>query len=123
MTVNFKFECVLNLHNKNSYITYIEKESIDEENAFKRSLVQINKNDIKSISKTSDGYAVIIRKSINPPITTIESYDEIIDTLQKVNLAQDIMHKNKVYIFDDFEVDTDELNVCNGWDKLNDKNI
>ena len=120
MTVNFKFEYVLNLHNKHSYITDIERDGVDEEVAFRRSLVQIKKGDVKSVTKTSDGSAIIVRKSINPPLTTIESYDEILDTMQKANLALDIMRQEKIYIFDDFEVDSDELNVCNTWNALKD---
>jgi hypothetical protein len=34
MTVKFKFDYVLNLHNKHSYITAIEKDGIKEEIAF-----------------------------------------------------------------------------------------
>ena len=91
-----------------------------EEIAYKRSLVQINKGDIKSITKTKDGAATIIRKSINPPLTTIEDYDEILDTIQNANLALDIMHQEKVFIFDNFVVDSDELNVCNNWSEMKD---
>lgn len=120
MTVNFKFEYVLNLHNKHSYIAAIEKDGVEEDIAYRRSLVQIKKGDIKSVTKTSDGSAVIIRKSINPPLTTIEDYDEILDTIQKANLALDIMRQEKIYMFDDFEVDGDELNVCEDWHSLKD---
>lgn len=120
MTVNFKFEYVLNLHNKHTYINAIEKDGVDDDVAFRRSLVQISKYDIKSITKTSDGSAVITRKSINPPLTTIEDYNEILDVMEKANLAQDIMHQEKIYIFDNFEVDSDELNVCNTWNVLRD---
>jgi predicted RNase H-like nuclease (RuvC/YqgF family) len=120
MTVNFKFEYVLNLHNKHSYIAAIEKDGVEEDIAYRRSLVQIKKGDIKSVTKTSDGSAVIIRKSINPPLTTIEDYDEILDTIQKANLALDIMRQEKIYMFDDFEVDGDELNVCEAWHSLKD---
>lgn len=115
MTVNFKFEYVLNLHNKHTYINAIEKDGLDDDTAFRRSLVPIKKGDIKSITKSSDGSAVIVRKSINPPLTTVEDYDEILDTMQKANLAMDIMHQERIYIFDDFEVDDDELNVCENW--------
>lgn len=121
MTVKFKFDYVLDLHNRQSYITAIERDGIDEELAYKKSLVQINKGDIKSITKNNDGTATIIRKSINPPLTTIEDYDEILDTIQNANLALDIMHQEKVFIFDDFVVDTDELNVCNTWNALKDE--
>lgn len=120
MTVKFKFDYVLDLHNRQSYITDIERDGIDEELAYKRSLVQINKGDIKSITKTKNGAAIIIRKSINPPLTTVEDYDEILDAIQNANLALDIMHQEKVYIFDDFVVDTDELNVCNNWSEMKD---
>lgn len=120
MTVNFKFEYVLNLHNKHSYINAIERDGVEEDIAYKRSLVQVSKYDIKSITKSSDGSAVIIRKSINPPLTTVEDYDEILDTMQKANLAMDIMRQERIYIFDDFEVDDDELNVCEDWSTLKD---
>jgi hypothetical protein len=120
MTVNFKFEYVLNLHNKHSYINAIERDGVEEKIAYKRSLVQVSKYDIKSITNTSDGSAVIIRKSINTPLTTVEDYDEILDTMQKANLAMDIMQQERIYIFDDFEVDDDELNVCEDWSALKD---
>ena len=120
MTVKFKFDYVLDLHNRQSYITAIEKDGVEEEVAYKQSLVPINKGDIKSITKNKDGSATIIRKSINPPLTTIEDYDEIIDTIQNANLALDIMHQEKVFIFDDFVVDSDELNVCNNWSEMKD---
>ena len=51
----------------------------------------------------------------------IESCDEIFNTIQKANFAVDIMHKEKVYIFDDFEVDDDELNVCESWNAIRDE--
>jgi hypothetical protein len=54
-------------------------------------------------------------------LTAIEDYDEVIDTLQKANLALDIMRQEKVYIFDDFEVDDDELNVCEFWSTIRDE--
>ena len=120
MTVKFKFDYVLDLHNRQSYITAIERDGVEEEVAYKRSLVQINKGDIKTITKNKDGSSTIIRKSINPPLTTIEDYDEILDTIQNANLALDIMYQEKVYIFDDFVVDTDELNVCNNWSEMKD---
>lgn len=120
MTVKFKFDYVLDLHNRQSYITAIERDGIEEELAYKRSLVQINRGDIKSITKTKDGAASIIRKSINPPLTTVEDYDEILDAIQKANLALDIMCQEKIFIFDDFEVDSDELNICDAWSALND---
>lgn len=122
MTVKFKLDYVLNLHDRNSYINAIERNGINEEIAFKRSLVQINKGDIKSITKTSDGSAVIMRKDKSAGLlTTVEDYDDIIDNMQKANLALDIMRQEKVYIFDDFEVDDDELNVCESWSAIRDE--
>ena len=121
MTVKFKFDYVLNLHNKNSYINYIERDGLEEEIAFKRSLFQINRVDIKSITKTSDGSAIIMMKNKEGLLTTVEDYDEVIDTMQKANLALDIMRQEKVYIFDDFEVDDDELNVCESWSAIRDE--
>ena len=120
MTVKFKFDYVLDLHNRQSYITAIEKDGVEEEVAYKQSLVPINKGDIKSITKNKDGSATIIRKSINPPLTTVEDYDEIHDAIQNANLALDIMHQEKVFIFDNFVVDSDELNVCNNWSEMKD---
>lgn len=120
MTVKFKFDYVLNLHNRNSYINYIEKDGVEEEIAFKRSLFQLNKGDIKSITKTSDGSAIIMMKNKEGLLTTVEDYDEVIDTIQKANLALDIMRQEKVYIFDDFVVDDDELNVCESWSAIRD---
>lgn len=120
MTVKFKFDYVLDLHNRQSYITAIEKDGVEEEVAYKQSLVPINKGDIKSITKNKDGSATIIRKSINPPLTTVEDYDEIQDAIQNANLALDIMHQEKVFIFDNFVVDSDELNVCNNWSEMKD---
>lgn len=111
MTVKFKFDYVLNLHNKHTYITTIERYGIDEDKAFKLSLDQVNRCDILAINKESDGTATILMKNSLPPISTIEGYDEILDTIQNANLAIDMMHKEKVYMFDDFVVDDDELNV------------
>ena len=112
MTVKFKFDYVLNLHNKHTYITAIERDGIDKEKAFKLSLVQINRCDIMAINKKSDGTSTILMKNSLPPISsTVEGYDEILDAIQNANLAVDMMHKEKVFIFDDFEVDDDELNV------------
>ena len=119
MTVKFMFDYVLNLHNRNTYIIAIEKHGYNEGVAFKQSLVQVNRLDIKSINKASDGAAVIIFKTNTPPLKTVEEYDEVIDTMQKANIALDIMRKDKVYIFDDFEVDDDELNICNDLGNLN----
>ena len=118
MTVKFKFDYVLNLHNRNTYITAIEKDGDKEEIAFKRSLVQVNRLDIKSIDKSSDGAAVLIMKTNTPPLKTVEEYDEVIDTIQKANKALSIMQKEKIYLFDGFEVDDDELNIVEGWDEL-----
>ena len=115
MEVKFKFDYVLNLHNRNTYITAIERDGDKEEVAFKRSLVQVNRLDIKSIEKTSDGAAVLIMKTNMPPLKTVEDYDEVIDTIQRANIALDIMQKEKVYMFDGFDVDTDELAIIDGW--------
>lgn len=115
MEVKFKFDYVLNLHNRNTYITAIERDGDKEEVAFKRSLVQVNRLDIKSINKSSDGAAVLIMKTNTPPLKTVEEYDEVIDTIQRANIALDIMQKEKVYIFDGFNVDADELAIIDGW--------
>lgn len=115
MEVKFKFDYVLNLHNRNTYITAIERDGDKEEVAFKRSLVQINRLDIKSIEKSSDGAAVLIMKTNMPLLKTVEDYDEVIDTIQRANIALDIMQKEKVYMFDGFDVDTDELTIIDGW--------
>ena len=115
MTVKFKFDYVLNLHNRNTYITSIERDGDKEDVAFKRSLVQVNRLDIKSIDKTSDGAAVLIMKTNTPPLKTVEEYNEVIDTIQRANIALDIMQKEKVYIFNDFDVDTNELAIIDGW--------
>jgi hypothetical protein len=106
---------VLNLHNRNTYITAIERDGDKEEVAFKRSLVQVNRSDIKSIDKTSDGAAVLIMKTNTSPLKTVEEYNEVIDTIQRANIALEIMQKEKVYMFDGFEVDTDELSIIDGW--------
>ena len=118
MTVKFKFDYVLNLHNRNIYILAIERDGMNEDMAYKKSLVQINRLDIKSINKTSDGAAVLIMKNNTPQLKTIETYDEVIDTIEKANTALNIMQKDKVYIFDNFEVDSDELIVVEGWSQL-----
>lgn len=115
MEVKFKFDYVLNLHNRNTYITAIERDGDKEEVAFKRSLVQVNRSDIKSIDKTSDGAAVLIMKTNTSPLKTVEEYNEVIDTIQRANIALEIMQKEKVYMFDGFEVDTDELSIIDGW--------
>ena len=121
MTVKFKFDYVLNLYDKNSYIHAIENDGVDKNVAFDRSLVQVNRGDIKSITKGSDDSSVIILKRTSQPLKAIESCDEIFNTIQKANFAVDIMHKEKVYIFDDFEVDDDELNVCDSWNAIRDE--
>lgn len=118
MRVKFNFDYVLNLHSRISYITAIERDGVDEDVAFKRSSVQVNRYDIKSITRTTEGAAVITTKKAGSPIITVEDYDEILDTMEKANLAIDIMHKEKVYIFDNFVVDDDELKVCDGWKEL-----
>ena len=115
MEVKFKFDYVLNLHNRNTYITAIERDGDKEEVAFKRSLVQVNRLDIKSINKSSDGAAVLIMKTNTPPLKTVEEYNEVIETIQKANIALEIMRKEKVYMFDGFNVDTDELAIVYGW--------
>ena len=120
MTVKFKFDYVLDLHNRQSYITAIERDGVDEETAYKRSLVQVNKGEIKSVTKTKGGYAIVTLKKNVPTITTVEDYEEILDVIQNANLAVDIMHQEKVYIFDGWEVDTDDLNVCNNWSEMKD---
>ena len=118
MTVKFNFDYVLNLHSRISYISAIERDGVNEDVAYKRSSVQVNRYDIKSITRTSEGAAVIITKKAGSPIITVEDYDEILDTMEKANLAIDIMYKEKIYIFDNFVVDDDELKVCDGWKEL-----
>lgn len=121
MTVNFKFNYTINIHDKHRYVNYIEKDGLKEEVAFKRSSMQINKDDIKAVNRSSDGYAIIVLKSNQGvAITTVEAYDEVLDTIQNANTALKIMNQNKVYIFDEFEVDSDELNVCNSWSDIKD---
>lgn len=117
MEVKFKFDYVLNLHNRNTYITAIERDGVEEAVAFKRSLVQVNRLDIKSINKSSDDAAVLIMKTNTPPLKTVEEYDEVIDTIKRANTALDIMQKEKVYMFDGFEVDTDEMSIIDGWNE------
>ena len=48
----------------------------------------------------------------------VEKYDEIQDVISKANKALGIMQQEKVYLFDDFEVDSDELNVVEGWTEI-----
>jgi hypothetical protein len=118
MNVKFKFDYVLNFHNKHSYITAIDRDGVAEEIAFQRSIVQINRFDINSITKLSDGTANIIMKNTGVSLETVEQYNDIIETIQKANVALKIMQQEKVYIFDSFEVDSDELNVVNEWETL-----
>ena len=121
MTVNFKFNYTINIHDKHRYVNYIEKDGLKEEVAFNRSLMQINRDDIKAVNRSSDGYAIIVLKSNQGgTITTVEANDEVLDTIQNANTALKIMNQNKVYIFDEFEVDSDELNVCNSWSDIKD---
>ena len=118
MKVNFKFDYVLNLHNRHSYINAIERDGMDDDTAFKKSLVQVSKQDIKSINKMSDGSATVIMKKSSAPLTTVEDYEEIIDAIHYSNMAVNMMYQKKIYIFDDFEVDNDELSVCEGLKSL-----
>lgn len=120
MTVKFKFDYVINLHDRQRYITSIDRDGVDEDVALKKSLIQINRSDIKSITKAPDGGASILLKKTEETIETIEEYTDIIDIIQNANLALDIMYQEKVYIFDGFEVDADELNVCNNWSEMKD---
>ena len=119
MTVNFNFDYVLNLHDRTKYINAIERDGISEDLAYKYSFVRVNRRDIKSITKLSNGSAAVnivnMKRSSAIVLVTVEKYDEIIDTIKKANLALDIMKQEKIYIFDDFEVDSDELNVVEGW--------
>lgn len=121
MTVKFKFDYVINLHDRNIYTNAIENDGVDKNVAFDRSLVQVNRGDIKEIIKSSDCYAIIRMNKSNELLTAIENYDEVIDNIQKADIAVDIIHKEKVYIFDDFEVDDDELNVCESWGAIRDE--
>lgn len=116
MTVTFNFDYVLNMHDRSRYINAIERDGISEDLAYKYSFVRVNKSDIKTITKLSNGFAAVnMKRSSTPVLVTVEKYDEIIDTIKKANIALDIMNKEKVYIFDNFEVDSDELNVVEGW--------
>ena len=121
MTVNFKFDYVLNLHDKNTYINHIEQYGIEDEIAYERSLLHINKRDIKEITKSPDGSATITFKHNETVVTTLEEYDDIYEVIQKADIALDIMYQEKVYIFDEFEVDEDELNVCESWSAMRDE--
>lgn len=111
MTVEFKFECMLNLHNRNTYINLI-KDEVEQNEAYKLSNMQININNIKSISKMSNGSALISLKLTSTlAIPTIEKYDEIVDVINKANIALNKMNKEKIYIFKDFIIDSKELIV------------
>jgi hypothetical protein len=50
-----------------------------------------------------------------PPLKTVEEYNEVIEIMQKANIALEIMQKEKVYMFDSFNVDGDELAIIDGW--------
>lgn len=121
MTVKFKFDYVMYLHDRNIYINTIEKDGVEEEIAFNKSLVQLNSGDIKDITKSTDGSAIIkMKNKFAGLLTTFEDYEEVIEVMRKANLALDIMYQEKVYIFDDFKVDDDELNVCDSWIDIKD---
>lgn len=123
MTVEFKFDYVLNLHDRNVYMDAIEKDGVNEEVAIKNSLMRVDKQEIKAITKSPDGYALILMKKISTPLKTVEDYDNVVEVIQKANLAVDIMQQEKVYIFDDFEVDDDELTVTESWSAIRDEEI
>lgn len=118
MTVNFKLDYILNLHNRHTYIIAIEHDGKKEEDAYKLSTVKVNRIDIKSIHKASDGSAIITMKNNISQFKTVEEYTEVMDVIHRANLALNIMNKEKVYIFDDFEVDSDELKICDDWKEL-----
>lgn len=123
MEVNFKFDYVLTLHDRNVYKNNIEQDGVDEEISYKLSKVKVNKRDIKDITKSSDGSAVIMFKNkFAALLKTLEEYDDIIEVMRKADLAVDIMHQEKIYIFDDFNVEDEELNICESWCEIrNDK--
>ena len=121
MTVKFKFDYVMYLHDRNIYINSIEKDGVEEEIAFNKSLVQLNSVDIKDITKSTDGSAIIkMKNKFAGLLTTVEDYEDVIEVMRKANIALDIMYQEKVYIFDDFKVDDDELNVCDSWSDIKD---
>lgn len=121
MTVKFKFDYVMYLHDRNVYINSIEKDCVEEEIAFNKSLVQLNSVDIKDITKSTDGSAIIkMKNKFAGLLTTVEDYEDVIEVMRKANIALDIMYQEKVYIFDDFKVDDDELNVCDSWSDIKD---
>lgn len=123
MEVNFKFDYVLTLHDRNVYKNNIEQDGVDEEISYKLSKVKVNKRDIKDITKSSDGSAVIMFKNkFAALLKTLEEYDDIIEVIRKADLSVDIMHQEKIYIFDDFNVEDEELNICESWNEIrNDK--
>lgn len=123
MEVNFKFDYVLTLHDRNVYKNNIEQDGVDEEISYKLSKVKVNKRDIKDITKSSDGSAVIMFKNkFAALLKTLEEYDDIIEVIRKADLAVDIMHQEKIYIFDEFDVEDEELNICESWCEIrNDK--
>lgn len=121
MTVKFKFDYVMYLHDRNIYINSIEKDGVEEEISFNKSLVLLNRGDIKDITKSTDGSAIIkMKNKFAGLLTTVEDYEDVIEVMRKANLALDIMYQEKVYIFDDFKVDDDELNVCDSWIDIKD---
>lgn len=115
MTVKFNFDYVLNLHNRTKYINSIERDGLAEDVAYNSSLIQLNRTNIKSITKLSNGSASIMMKKSALTLTTIEKYNDVIDAIKKANKALDIMKQEKIYIFDNFEVDSDELGVVEGY--------
>lgn len=123
MEVNFKFDYVLTLHDRNVYKNNIEQDGVDEEISYKLSKIKVNKRDIKDITKSSDGSAVIMFKNkFAALLKTLEEYDDIIEVIRKADLAVDIMHQEKIYIFDEFDVEDEELNICESWCEIrNDK--
>lgn len=122
MEVNFKFDYVLTLHDRNVYKNNIEQDGVDEEISYKLSKVKVNKRDIKDITKSSDGSAVIMFKNkFAALLKTLEEYDDIIEVIRKADLAVDIMHQEKIYIFDDFNVEDEELNICESWCEIRNK--
>lgn len=122
MTVKFNFDYVLNIHDRTKYINAIERDGISEDLAYKYSFVRVNRRDIKSITKLSNGSAALnivnMKRSSAISLVTVEKYDEIQDVISKANKALGIMQQEKVYLFDDFEVDSDELNVVEGWKEI-----
>ena len=75
MKVNFKFGYVLTLHDRNVYRNAIEQDGVDEEVAYNLSKVKVNKRNIKDITKSSDGSAVIMFK--NKFATVLKTLEEI----------------------------------------------